>query len=282
MSQAGSLGGAGAQQLQPDLSENTLSYTDYSSRSLEAVEQKYKDIGEQWDKLDRDEKRDAVELIKKDRMLAEKAQQIQENYDREFREKCAKDGIPVLPDENSFAGSDGIYHDTYNGPGNTTGENKTISTEKPDPKKTKLYHAIIEHADAWKAVADKIYEFPPLEEDDMMLAQAINTATELLDPYSDEKWRKDWLQWFKIQLDNVYHGKHAAAVMNYTISHKGQKRSLTREQVGDKYEETFKMAKKVLENMPVYSAMFKHFTKSQEPRRSHRSIDLSDILSEKS
>jgi hypothetical protein len=59
-------------------------------------------------------------------------------------------------------------------------------------------------------------------------------------PYADKKFSSSYVKWFRTEILNNQHGKHAAAVMSKVTSYLGEERELTREQVGDKLTDLYK------------------------------------------
>ena len=114
-------------------------------------------------------------------------------------------------------------------------------------------------------IAKSIYEFKPDKELSDRLAHNIHlfrngfmkAHKSLFVPYSDKKWSGDWLKWMDIHLTRLWHGKNCAGTKHaletgefaLKMGKDGQEftfaldRGITREQVGDKGEEIFQMAK---------------------------------------
>lgn len=92
----------------------------------------------------------------------------------------------------------------------------------------------------------KLYEFPPIGEEDAALSKALETIIEFLRPLQDEKWTTSLLEWLRIEQDYIDWGKHAAGSMNATVTISGVERKLTREQVGDKFQELLATASRII------------------------------------
>jgi hypothetical protein len=114
-------------------------------------------------------------------------------------------------------------------------------------------------------IAKSIYEFKPEKELSDRLAHNIHlfrngfmkAHKSLFVPYSDKKWSGDWLKWMDIHLTRLWHGKNCAGTKHaletgefaLKLGKDGKEftfaldRGITREQVGDKEEDLFNMAK---------------------------------------
>lgn len=160
----------------------------------------------------------------------------------------------------------------------------SISVERPgQPKITELYNAIEKLIDKLGQVKKNFYEFSSdiSEREAAEYAQGIDTLTQFFDPFADLKWSKTWSDWFGIEIQRVNQGKHAAAVKAFTMTHKGAKRPLTREQVGDKSVKVVEYAKKIVDHLPWAISLGLFYRKHMEPRIADRKARLGPILSEK-
>ena len=97
----------------------------------------------------------------------------------------------------------------------------------------------------------------------------LKTLKMLLIPYTDKKWSADWPKWIDIHLTRLeqsknYAGsKHAMQTGEYAIKigKDGQPvkltltRGITREQVGDKEPELFKMVQQMITGIPMIEAL---------------------------
>lgn len=127
---------------------------------------------------------------------------------------------------------------------------------------------------------EKAEKYKPPPEIDKQLYEWIMTEAEFWAPYVDEKWRKDYLQWFKIMIDEAAFGKHASASSNPTLLDTGVETEVTREQVGDRKERDYRMALKVLHDMPKWKAAHAWYINTMEKAIAERKDDLHDTLSQ--
>ena len=152
-----------------------------------------------------------------------------------------------------------------------------------------LSHKCIE----WQLMFDDIQKevkiYPPNTEDDVAYANGIQSFTQHIDnlfsffkPLKDRKWTCGILKWFKIQQDNIDHGKHAAGKKASVIILDGQgnpildgkghpiKRFMTRERVGDNEKPTYELATKLIESITGMKQMEEWLSKYQEGQRAAR------------
>jgi len=145
----------------------------------------------------------------------------------------------------------------------------------------------------WQLMFDDIQKevkiYPPNEQDDIAYAQGIERFTKYVDnlfsffkPLKDRKWTCGILKWFKIQQDNIDHGKHAAGKKAAVIildgygkpipDKKGKPihRFMTRERVGDNEKPTFELATKLIESITGMKDMETWLSKYQEGQRAAR------------
>lgn len=157
-----------------------------------------------------------------------------------------------------------------------------LSTPVDESGESQLYHALKYYAQLIDKAADKVFKFKPADKDARKWARAVRTMAELWKPWADEKFRKDSISWMLVQMDNIAHGKHAAATMHATLTPEGIKRALTREQVGDKYEAVLQQA--VMLTTAYYDLIGMHrwhMTKTERNIAS-RAVNMHPKLSEKS
>lgn len=129
-------------------------------------------------------------------------------------------------------------------------------------------------------LAEKAEKYKPPEALDRQLLELIKLEIELLEPYLDEKWRKDHLSWFKIMIDEAAYGKHAAASENPTILDAGIEAEVTREQVGDKRERQHRLALRVIAQYPRWKAFHAWYANTAEKAIGERKENLHDTLSD--
>lgn len=114
------------------------------------------------------------------------------------------------------------------------------STPKPDSRITKMTKAFEFGGNLFKHLKEKSETYPSALEEEEYHAQSVYQLLSIFAPMADEKWSNDYVSpsgWLQIEKYNEIHGKHAAAVKFGIETAKGEYRPLTREQVGDKFEE---------------------------------------------
>lgn len=203
----------------------------------------------------------------------------------------------------------GIGQDVGNS-GTSSGNDEQISVIKPKPMTTIAYEeGLILEKKVHKFVEElRIYP-PELESDLQFIVRGIKRLGELIEPSIDDKWTKQWLGWFKIEIDRLDYGKHAAAVRNFTETNQcakcddvemvftenspskmicpqcgntqGLRRNMTREQVGDKAQTVMKQAYRFLRDIPDFAFVMLHHARYKETRMAKRKADLSPVLSDK-
>lgn len=139
---------------------------------------------------------------------------------------------------------------------------------------------------AWGRVENKLLKYRPPPDLDKKIAAGLRVQVELLEPYADEKFRKDILSWFKIEADKCIMGKNASAKRNATkFSPEIQKllnilkRDLTREQVGDNFLPMLELSAKVVENQIWYLVLNLWYLSVVEPEIAKRVVKMNPKLS---
>jgi hypothetical protein len=139
---------------------------------------------------------------------------------------------------------------------------------------------------AWGRVENKLLKYRPTPELDKKIAAGLKVQVELLEPYADEKFRKDILSWFKIEADKCIMGKNASAKRNATkFTPEIQKllnilkRDLTREQVGDNFLPMLELAAKVLETQDTMLVLNLWYLSMVEPEIAKRVVKMNPKLS---
>lgn len=160
-------------------------------------------------------------------------------------------------------------------------DSDVIRTEGPEPRKSKLQESWLRIEALAGQVAKKVYAYPPPLEKDEEWAKAVDALGDVFQPWTDKKFRKDMQGWLKVQLDNIDFGKHAAGCINYTVSSRGEVRKLTREQVGDKYEEIILFALKLYHSAIAFPEMTQWYETQFEPWDADRSVRMFSKLSDK-
>ncbi|MGB9168028.1 MAG: hypothetical protein WCB31_03780 [Nitrososphaeraceae archaeon] len=134
------------------------------------------------------------------------------------------------------------------------------------------YRKIYKHLDR---VSKYIYQFKPEKKLSDRLAHRlsifrkgpVNVQKLLLTPY-DRRFSADWIKWIDIHLTRLEHSKgyagskHALETGEYAVQFKGGKeinftlkRGITRDQVGKKEKELFKMVQQMIIGIPMIQAL---------------------------
>jgi len=126
-------------------------------------------------------------------------------------------------------------------------------------------------------IAQSIKQYPPDPELEKRTAHkmkifrfgVLKTLKALLIPYTDRKWSADWVKWIDIHLTRLEHSKNYAGSKHaletgekaVKIGKDGKpiiinlERGITREQVGDKEPELFKMVQQMIVGIPMINAL---------------------------
>lgn len=213
--------------------------------------------------LSNDELRDATErLIAAER----KATEVQREYRRRKKEnliECTARKVALSPE-----------YEQNNEP--------HISTEFSETGISAAWEAVEEFKELMTKLQDKLYKFKPPARMAKLMAIAVREECEFWRPMCDEKFRKDSLSWWEVECDNLWHGKHAAAIMNATVLDDKTKRSLTREQVGDRSEEALQRAIRFAAAQKMKIEFHKWYISKVEIPIAARAKKLHSVLSEKS
>lgn len=98
-------------------------------------------------------------------------------------------------------------------------ERETVSTDRPKPHGSLMRDAVKEIIKAFTNLEKRISEFPPeILQRDEEIADGLKTLLRLLDSALDLKYGKSWLDWFKTERYRDIYGKHAAAVMSFSMT----------------------------------------------------------------
>lgn len=195
-------------------------------------------------------------------------------------------------------------------------DHDVISTPQPyNPKQGYLYQEarkcaeiLYKFGDTYKQITENIYNYPPqstthevrqpecscqaCEAEDQALAKGLSywvmyysALFEYHRPFADKKFSQPYTGWFKTEILNKHHGKHAAAVMSKVVSYLGEERSLTREAVGDSlvtlYKKLIQFAGAFEMTMAIIDGLPKEWhERLMVPVIAHRKIKLSPILSD--
>ncbi|MFL6510126.1 MAG: hypothetical protein ACJ700_02945 [Nitrososphaera sp.] len=129
---------------------------------------------------------------------------------REAREYCEQHNIPLSPEYET----DNTAH---------------ISAQSPDSGPSEAYHSCLEVVQTYQKLAEKLFRWRPPAELNQKMALAFKGEVEFYKPIIDEKYRQCTPAWWVAQIRNMWHGKHAAAIMSSTSLDEKTKRALTRE-----------------------------------------------------
>jgi len=155
-----------------------------------------------------------------------------------------------------------------------------ISTQTDDSGPSVAYYKVLEFAELLEKVAEKMFKFKPSKEMAEKIAYAMDEEMEFWKPMADEKFRKDTISWLITEMDNLWNGKHAAAMLNDTLVDEKTRRTLTREQVGDKWEPVIHQALRLQTAFKYKLEMHKWYMEEMEKPIAKRAIDLHPKLAE--
>jgi len=216
------------------------------------------------DEMSSDELRDITEnLIKTERKATENQRELRRRR-RDYLTECIKRKVALSPEYDQLS------------------REPHISTEVDESGISEAWEALEDLKEILTKVQDKVWKFKPDKKMAKMMAEAIREEIRFWEPVADEKYRKDQVSWWEVQLDNIWHGKHAAAIMNATILDDKTKRSLTREQVGDKAEEALLRAIRFAAAQKMKMAFHLWYIERVEKPIAKRAKDLHQVLSEQS
>ena len=192
-------------------------------------------------------------------------EQLLENRrrEREALEECDKRKIALTP------GFEGLLSQDH------------ISAKSPDSGPSAAWESCVKLIKSYEKLADKLYRWRPPKQIQQDLVDAFEADIEFLEPFLDEKYRKCQPAWWVVQLNNIWHGKHAAAIMNSTPIDEKSRRALTREQVGDRYEEDVKRAIRFSAAIKKWASLWKWFVQMNEKGIATRAKELGPTLSDK-
>lgn len=156
-----------------------------------------------------------------------------------------------------------------------------VSTPKPKQRDTEFSAVLIDIANTLTEISRKVIEFPPSEEDAHRFAVAGRTYLTILKPSRDLKYTKDYRGWLETIKTFEEYGKHASATKNAIITPSGDRRPLTREQVGDKALEVLEGAIAMYNTDPLLVALADWHKTYVEPFVGQRKINLHGKLSER-
>lgn len=155
------------------------------------------------------------------------------------------------------------------------------SIDKPKPKEGFFYQALCDFRDIIDACAQKAKEYsgekideatgkiikPAIsEEDDKRFAKSIYALCGLFAPYVDDKWRRDWFDWYKIIKDRLEYSLHGAMSKSKLPTLMASAlRGVTREQIDAKVPIAYKFWGPLVEDLPGLYAIHEFYNKHQQP-----------------
>jgi len=123
----------------------------------------------------------------------------------QFKKRAEEEGHALMPDRY------GSYR--------SSSRSKKVSVDKPRPHGSLTYDAINRQIKKLIGVRDRVFEFPPeILQKDQEIADGWDTWGTWMDSALDLKYSKSWLDWFKTEKYRDIYGKHAAAVMSFSLS----------------------------------------------------------------
>jgi transcription elongation factor Elf1 len=137
------------------------------------------------------------------------------NTTRQLQLQCKKraevEHIALIPDDNSSNA------DQINDGKEDNRDHVTI--DKPRPHGSLTYDAMTESIEMMTGVRGRISEFPPeILAKDGLIADGIRVWNTWMGPALDLKYSKNWLDWFRTEKYRDIYGKHAAAVMSFSVT----------------------------------------------------------------
>lgn len=156
-----------------------------------------------------------------------------------------------------------------------------ISTPLEESENNEFANALIKIGNNFIDIGQTAQKVKLSPEDAKAYSEATKIWLEILNSSSDLKNTKDTKQWIETMKIYEDFGKHAAAVKAGVVTINGVKRPLTREQVGDKVQEVFDAAIKILDMDHLLKTLSEYRQKYVEPRVAQRKVDLHSKLSER-
>jgi hypothetical protein len=172
--------------------------------------------------------------------------------------------------------------------------NEKMHINKPRPKEGYYYEALCILRDIIDACAKKAKAYsgeevdengnvirPPItDEQDESFAKAVYVLCGLFAPYIDDKWRRDWFQWYRIIKDRLEYSLHGAmSKSKIPTSMAGALRGITREQIDAKVPVGYKLFKQLVEDMPGLWAIHEFYTQFQQPYLGDLTVRMKEKMS---
>lgn len=130
--------------------------------------------------------------------------------------RCVTEHIAQYPDNNS------TNNDSSSGgssSSSSSNQEAQVPIDKPKPHGSLTYDALTRTIELLKKVRDRVFEFPPeILEKDQEIAIGWDTWASWMSPSLDLKYSKDWMNWFRAEKFRDIYGKHAAAVMSFSLT----------------------------------------------------------------
>lgn len=98
-------------------------------------------------------------------------------------------------------------------------ERESVTTDKPRPHGSLMYDVLEETIENFTDLRKRVFTFPPeILARDQEITESLKTLNYLLGSALDLKYGKSWLDWFKTEKFRDIYGKHAAAVMSFSMT----------------------------------------------------------------
>lgn len=216
------------------------------------------------DLMSDDELRDYTEAISTKERKDREAHLESRRRAREARERCHLKKIALSPEFETLGAED------------------HVSALSPDSGPSAAWEACLKVEEAYGKLADKLYRWRPPKKiaDDLKLA--FEEEADFLKTFIDEKYRECQPAWWIVQCNNIFHGKHAAAIMAACPISEKEKRALTREQVGDRQAEDLLKAVRFVAAQKAKVKLWWWFHEMNRKGIARRAKELNPVLSEKS
>lgn len=129
----------------------------------------------------------------------------------QIKKKADIEHVALIPDDNS-SNTDQINDSMEN-------DRDHVTIDKPKPRGSLTYDEINLTIQDLTQVRDRVFEFPPeILEKDQEIALGWRSWRVWMNPALDLKYSKNWLDWFRTEKARDIYGKHAAAVMSFSLT----------------------------------------------------------------
>jgi hypothetical protein len=215
------------------------------------------------DQLPDDKAREIAETLTADERKKREALLESRRRAREAREYCQLHKIPLSPEY-------------------ATDQEPHVSAISPDSGPSEAYYACLELEQTFKKLGEKLFRWRPPQKLAEDLKLAFEEEVEFYKTFVDEKYRECQPAWWVVQINNLWHGKHAAAIMAACPIDEKTKRSLTREQVGDRQTIDLQRALRFAAAQKAKAKCWWWFHEMNRKGIAKRAKELNPVLSEKS